>query len=129
MDYFRWSDQDQYGHINNAIYYHYIDTVVNEYLIEHCGLDPSSKTEPIGLVVTSSANFYAPASYPSILEVGLSVTKIGRTSITYRVGIFENKNPAACVVGGFTHVFVDPVHRRPVELSETLKTKAQVILN
>ncbi|KAF7731269.1 hypothetical protein EC973_000685 [Apophysomyces ossiformis] len=123
----RWSDQDQYGHINNAIYYHYIDTVVNEYLIKYCGLDPSSKTQPIGLVVSSSANFYASASYPSVLEVGLTVAKIGRTSITYRVGVFENQSPMACVVGGFTHVFVDPIERRPVEIPETLRIKASKI--
>ncbi|KAI7880362.1 Thioesterase/thiol ester dehydrase-isomerase [Lichtheimia hyalospora FSU 10163] len=113
----RWSDNDQYGHINNSIYYFYIDTVVNEYLIRKCGLDPldTSKTKPIGLVIASSANFYAPASYPNLLQAGLCITKIGRSSVTYRVGIFQGDEEQACVVGGFTHVFVDPIHRRPVK--------------
>ncbi|KAI7860195.1 HotDog domain-containing protein [Circinella umbellata] len=112
----RWSDNDQYGHINNSIYYFYIDTVVNEYLIRNCELNPqdTSKTRPIGLVIASSANFYAPASYPSLLHAGLSITKMGRSSVTYRVGIFEGDNQEASVVGGFTHVFVDPIYRRPV---------------
>ncbi|KAI9318997.1 thioesterase superfamily [Dichotomocladium elegans] len=113
----RWNDNDQYGHINNSIYYFYIDTVVNEYLIRHCGLDPldNSKTKPIGLVIASNANFYAPASYPNLLQAGLCITKIGRSSVAYRVGIFQNDDDEACVVGGFTHVFVDPVQRRPVQ--------------
>lgn len=113
----RWSDNDQYGHINNSIYYFYIDTVVNEYLIRQCGLDPldTTKTKPIGLVIASSANFYAPASYPNLLQAGLCITKIGRSSVTYRVGIFQGDEDQACVVGGFTHVFVDPIHRRPVK--------------
>lgn len=98
------------------MYYLYIDTVVNEYLIKHCGLDPldASKTKPIGLVVASSANFYAPTSYPSVLEAGLRITKVGRSSVTYGVGIFEKGSEQASVVGGFTHVFVDPIERRPV---------------
>ncbi|KAI8092932.1 HotDog domain-containing protein [Halteromyces radiatus] len=120
----RWTDNDQYGHINNSIYYHYIDTVVNEYLIKYCGLDPldKSQTKPIGLVVHSSANFYAPASYPSVMEAGLVISKLGKSSVTYRVGIFEKKSNngnndehnLASVVGGFTHVFVDPKARKPV---------------
>jgi hypothetical protein len=50
--YFFRSDNDQYSHINNSVYYHLIDSVVNEYLIRHCGLEPS-KSELIGLVVSS----------------------------------------------------------------------------
>ncbi|KAK4513694.1 uncharacterized protein ATC70_005698 [Mucor velutinosus] len=113
----RFSDCDMYAHINNSVYYHYFDTVINEYLIKKCGLDTSSdnKTKPIGLVVASQANFYASASYPSMIHAGLSISKIGKSSVTYRVGIFEQENPMACVVGGFTHVFVDPVTRRPVK--------------
>ncbi|KAI8333633.1 HotDog domain-containing protein [Chlamydoabsidia padenii] len=112
----RWSDNDQYGHINNSVYYQYIDTVVNEYLIRNCGLEPLDKTgtKPIGLVVHSSANFYSPASYPSIIQAGLIISKLGNSSVTYRVGLFEKDDSLAVVVGGFTHVFVDPQSRRPV---------------
>ncbi|CDS09449.1 hypothetical protein LRAMOSA10809 [Lichtheimia ramosa] len=130
MQFIRWSDNDQYGHINNSIYYFYIDTVVNEYLIRQCGLDPldTTKTKPIGLVIASSANFYAPASYPNLLQAGLCITKIGRSSVTYRVGIFQGDEEQACVVGGFTHVFVDPIHRRPVKaLPENFKTGLEAI--
>ena len=28
----RWSDNDAYGHVNNVIYYHWFDTVVNQFL-------------------------------------------------------------------------------------------------
>ncbi|KAI8058674.1 HotDog domain-containing protein [Gilbertella persicaria] len=113
----RWSDADVYGHINNSIYYHYFDTVINEYLIKHCGLEPNhnNNTKPIGLVVASQANFYASATYPNVIQAGLCITKIGKSSVTYRIGIFEAENPLACVVGGFTHVFVDPENRRPVQ--------------
>jgi len=29
----RWMDNDIYGHINNALYYAFFDTAINEYLI------------------------------------------------------------------------------------------------
>ena len=31
----RWNDNDVYGHINNAVYYEYFDTVVNRWLIDN----------------------------------------------------------------------------------------------
>lgn len=83
-------------------------------MIKKCGLEPRSTTKPIGLVVASSANFYASARYPNQITAGLTVSKVGKSSVTYRVGIFESDNPLACVVGGFTHVFVDAENRRPV---------------
>ncbi|KAI8582341.1 hypothetical protein K450DRAFT_228533 [Umbelopsis ramanniana AG] len=110
----RWSDNDQYGHVNNSVFYHYIDTAVNNYLIDKCDLQPLSITSPIGLVVTSSANFFKPVSFPAVIEAGLAVTKIGKSSVTYKVGIFERGSQQASVVGGFTHVFVEPKHRKPV---------------
>ena len=35
----RWKDNDIYGHVNNVLYYSYVDTVANEYLITEGGLD------------------------------------------------------------------------------------------
>ena len=29
----RWMDNDVFGHVNNVVYYSYIDTAVNRYLI------------------------------------------------------------------------------------------------
>ena len=30
----RWMDNDQYGHVNNVVYYSYFDTAVNGFLVE-----------------------------------------------------------------------------------------------
>ena len=46
------SDNDQYGHINNSIYYHLFDSIVNQYLIEHCDQSPQD-SQLIGLVAES----------------------------------------------------------------------------
>ncbi|TFK21024.1 thioesterase [Coprinopsis marcescibilis] len=102
----RWSDNDQYGHMNNSIYYHLFDSIVNTYLIEQCGLKP--KESPlIGLVVSSYAQFFAPVGFPQILELGLRVNKLGKSSVTYEVGVFEQEKDRPSAVGGYTHVFVD----------------------
>ena len=35
----RWTDNDVYGHVNNALYYAFFDTAINEYLIAEGGLE------------------------------------------------------------------------------------------
>lgn len=60
----RWHDNDIYGHVNNVTYYAFFDTAVNTYLIERGGLDIQGG-EVIGLVVSSSCDYFAPVAFPS----------------------------------------------------------------
>ncbi|KAJ3559645.1 hypothetical protein NM688_g216 [Phlebia brevispora] len=91
------SDNDQYAHINNSVYYHLFDSVVNTYLIKHCGLAPPD-SPLIGLVVSSYCNFFSPLSFPAVLDLGLRVTKLGTSSVTYEVGVFEEGSDSVSAV-------------------------------
>jgi len=118
-----------YGHINNVVYGEWIDTIVNNYLIEKCSFNPL-KSPSIGFVVSSYCYYYSPLSYPSIVDVGLFVSRIGNSSVDYKIGIFENKESLkASSVGGFTHVFVDRITNRPKALDDFFKTKLIEISN
>ena len=62
----RWNDNDQYGHVNNAVFYQYMDTAVNAYLIQQGAIIPGT-TPVIGLCVKSSCSYYAPLEYPDVV--------------------------------------------------------------
>src|SRR5947208_871365 len=64
------------------------DSVVNAYLIAHCGLRPTSSST-IGLCVRSESSYFKPVEFPAKLDLGLSVAKLGKTSVTYEIGVFE----------------------------------------
>ena len=123
----RWKDNDAYGHINNAVYYSYIDSVVNQFLIEHQLLD-IQKSDSIGLVVQSQCRFFQPLSYPGRVDCGLRVTHLGNSSVSYEVGMFAAAEAAAAAVGGFTHVFVDREARRPCALSVPVRSALQSLV-
>lgn len=116
----RWSDNDVYGHINNAVYYLYFDTVVNDYLIQK-GLLDIETSDIIGLVVKTNCDYFAPASFPDTIKAGLRVSHIGNSSVTYEIGLFRNDEEKTCAQGQFTHVYVDKRFRRPVEISEDIR--------
>ncbi|KAI0049640.1 thioesterase thiol ester dehydrase-isomerase [Auriscalpium vulgare] len=111
----RWIDNDQYAHLNNSIYYHLFDSVVNSYLITQCNLSARvSKT--IGLVVSSHCHYFAPLSFPDVLDLGLRVTHLGKSSVTYEIAVFKEGSNEPSAVGGYTHVFVDNSSRRTAEI-------------
>jgi len=112
----RWADNDVYGHVNNAAYYGFVDTAVNRFLIARAGLDFHAGPT-IALVVETGLRYHAPLAYPQEIEVALAVERLGRTSVTWRVGLFAapagEEEPCAAE-GHFVHVCVDRESRRPV---------------
>ncbi|KAF9074358.1 HotDog domain-containing protein [Rhodocollybia butyracea] len=111
----RWSDNDQYSHINNSIYYHFFDSIVNTYLIESCGQNPQ-QSPSIGLVISSWCQYFAPLSFPDVLDFCLRVKKLGSSSVTYEIGVFKQGSNIPAAVGGYTHVFVDRESRKSITL-------------
>ncbi len=117
----RWKDNDVYGHVNNVEYYSYFDTVINQYLITAGGLDIHAGAV-IGLCVESHCAFAARLAFPETVKAGLRVAKLGRSSVTYEIGLFAEasaESPAA--EGWFVHVFVDCVTRRPADIPPGLR--------
>jgi acyl-CoA thioester hydrolase len=111
----RWSDNDSYGHINNAAYYFFFDTAVNALLIEAGLLDPAA-SEIIGLVVESHCLYFASLGFPDAVEIGVAVEELGRASVRYRLAAFKVGAPLAAAQGGYTHVYVARATQRPVAI-------------
>ncbi|CAM9422723.1 unnamed protein product [Rangifer tarandus platyrhynchus] len=145
----RWQDNDQYGHVNNVVYYSYFDTIINQYLIRYCGLKTGLLTSPmVGFMATNQCTFHTPVSFPQIPVAALAVEKVGRSSVHYRLALFPPKptkeTPSvdhwdlsdgfffghpklahfaalACTTGSSVHVFVNPATSKPVGLPEDFR--------
>jgi acyl-CoA thioester hydrolase len=116
----RWMDNDTYGHVNNVTYYAYFDTVVNEHLIRTGGLDIRYGAA-LGIVVETACRFHKPLSFPDIVDAGLRVTAIGRSSVRYEIGLFRQGDDAPAATGRFVHVWVDREQRRPLAVPATIR--------
>ena len=110
----RWLDNDVYGHVNNAVYYQFFDTVANAYLMEHGGLD-IARSPTIAFIVASSCRYHAPIAHPAEIDAGFRVNRIGRSSVEYGIAIFGAAE-SAVAHGTFTHVFVDRETGRSVPI-------------
>ena len=125
----RWSDNDMYDHMNNSVYSFLFDSIINAYLIEHCGLRPSTSVQ-IGLVVQSSCDYFGSVGFPLVVDLGLRVNKLGASSVTYELGIFERGKEDVRAVAGYTHVFVERETMRPAAggMSEEIRRGLEKLL-
>lgn len=104
--------------------------MVNTYLIKHCSLHPPTSST-IGLVVHSHCDYLAPIEFPAVVDLALRVNKLGKSSVTYEIGVFEQGQEDVKAVGEFIHVFVDRDTRRPHKagMDRDLKRGLDVLLS
>ena len=88
------------------------DSVINTYLIENCQLDPA-KSAQYGMVVHSHSDYFGSIAFPAVAELALRVNKLGNSSVTYEIALFEKGVDAVRAVGEFIQVFVDRETGRP----------------
>jgi acyl-CoA thioester hydrolase len=122
----RWADNDAYGHVNNTVYYEWFDSAVNAWMIEQGMLDIANG-DPIALVVETRCTYAAPLEFPQMVEIGLAVAELGRSSVRYRIGVFAGGATEAAAEGEFVHVVVDRATRRPVPIPVEWRMKLEAI--
>jgi len=105
-----------YGHVNNVVYYQWMDTTINHFLISQAGFTPTQDCV-VGYCVASGCVFKRSVAFPQTVECGLRVTKLGRSSVRYEVGIFSGEGSSEmAALGYFVHVFVDRSTERPTPI-------------
>lgn len=115
----RWKDNDTFGHINNVVYYSYIDTAVTNFYFEH-GYDVTDALV-IPNIAENGCTYRRPIRHPADIEAGLRTEHIGNTSVRHGVGIFLRGEHEPCAYGFMVHVWIDRVTGRPSPIPTALR--------
>ena len=116
--------------VNNVFYYAFMDDAVNAHLI-------ASGVQQTRFVAESSCRYLAPLQYPQPVEVGMGVTRLGRSSVSYAIGVYSHPANAIaggptsggrelCATGTFVHVYVDGAGR-PTPMAECTRAALEAI--
>jgi acyl-CoA thioester hydrolase len=124
----RWADNDMFGHLNNAVYYQLFDTAINGWINTNVDVDPVTMAAQ-GIVAESGCRYFSELHFPQRLVIGLAVTRLGRSSVTYRLGIFRAAEGLAAeeeqkiaALGHWVHVYIDRTSRRPVPIPDAIRS-------
>ena len=124
----RWADMDGFGHMNNARYFELIDTAIDIHLQETVG-EPADHPHTIGVFAEASCRFFREMSYPRPIDLGVAVDRVGRSSIVYRVGLFQDSDEAAAE-GRVVVVYVDNTDpaRPATQIPDAVRVAAESLL-
>lgn len=120
----RWSDNDMYGHLNNAVYYELFDSAINGWLITGAGADVMALPE-LGVVAESGCRFFRELEYPHPLDVAVRVERLGRSSITYSLGLFDAQSSELAALGHWVHVYIDRESRASVPIPPVVRVQLE----
>jgi len=123
----RWMDNDIYGHVNNALYYAFFDTAINQFLIAEGGLDITAGAV-IAFAAESQCQYLRPLAFPEVIDIGLRVGKLGSSSVRYELALFKQGEDFAAATGYFVHVFVDRATQRPVTVPPQIRAALERLM-
>ena len=113
----RFADLDPNHHVNNAVYATYFETGRVTLMKDRSyGLMPEGLA---WIMVRLDIHFRAELKWPGTIEMGLGVSKFGRTSVTFDQVVFSETR---CVASSQSvSVLIDEISRRPVPLTDEIK--------
>ena len=118
---FRWGDMDAMGHVNNTVYFRYMEIVRMEWLYRVVG-GPGAQGP---VVVNSFCNFLRQIEYPGDILARHYVGEVGNSSLDTWITLERTDRPGVRYAeGGARMVWVDYAAQKSVPLPARIRALA-----
>ena len=116
----RWGDMDAMGHVNNTVYFRYLEIVRIEWM-RAIGCEPDPRGEgPV--IVNAFCNFHKQLEYPGDVLATLFVSDPGRSSFESWCTLSRSDDPDTLYAsGGATIVWVNFPMQKSKPLPERMR--------
>ena len=91
----RWGDMDAMGHVNNTVYFRFMEQARVEWLSLNSAAFVQGVDAPV--IVSAGCVFMKPITYPGVMQVDMSCVRIGGSSFDteYEIRVAGEVDPAA----------------------------------
>ena len=118
----RWGDMDAMGHVNNTVYFRYMEQARISWFDALVPQDEAWRSTGI-VVASTSCNFKRPLNYPGIVEVRVLVGAPGGSSVpTFYELVVRDQLYAD---GAATVVFIDMEKQKPIRIPPKIREALQ----
>jgi acyl-CoA thioester hydrolase len=124
-DKIRYGDTDRQGHVNNSVFASMLETGRAEVIF--CADPPMFDPGCEYVLASQTIDFLAEVTWPGRVEIGVRLSAIGNSSITFEYGLFQNQN---CVATASTVIVqIDQATRRSRPLSGTIRSRLEKLIS
>ena len=123
----QWGDQDAFGHVNNLVYFRWMESARIEYF-GRAGVQSAAAQQGTGPILASiKCDFRRQLIYPDTVLISASVASFGRTSMKMVHRVYSTAQQAIAAEGDSTIVMFDYDAQKPVVVSEEIRKKIEAI--
>ncbi len=117
----RWGDMDAMGHVNNTVYFRYLETIrIDWFRSIGCDLNPQGEGP---VIVNAFCNFYRQFEYPGDIQATMYVSDPGCTTFESWCTLARADRPQdICSAGGATTIWVDFPRQKAVALPDWVRS-------
>ena len=116
----RWGDMDAMGHVNNATYFRYLETIRIDWLQSIGAVPQPNGHGPV--IVNAFCNFYKQLEYPGDVLIKMYASDPGRTTFE-TWGTMERADQPGVIyaAGGATTSWVDFPNQKAIDLPDWMR--------
>ena len=101
--YVAWGDMDAFGHVNNVMYYRYMESARIEYFNRLNIFDLEVNT----VVASSQCKYMKPVFFPDTLWIGAKVVELRQSAMRMEYALYSESQQCIVATGEAVVVFVD----------------------
>jgi acyl-CoA thioester hydrolase len=117
----QWGDQDAFNHVNNVVYYRWMESARIEYF-KQVGLGVGISPQGIGPILASlKCDFRRQLAYPDTVLISSSIASIGRTSLKMSHLIYSTALQTIAAEGDSVIVMFDYRAQKPLAVSDEIR--------
>ena len=116
----RWGDMDAYGHVNNTVYFRYMEQARVEWLEQMKFVVRPGGDGPV--IINAACTFLVPLTYPGTVEVRTYVGSPGRSSFPTFVEMRLDGEDTIVAEGAAKVVWMDTRTGKSVPLPEEIRS-------
>jgi acyl-CoA thioester hydrolase len=116
----RWGDMDAMGHVNNIVYFRYMEQARISWFESLVGREAAWKSATI-VIANASCNFKRAIEYPGTVEVKVFAGAPGGSSVPTFYELRVHERPDVYADGAAVVVFVDTRSQKPVRIPDGVR--------
>ena len=127
----RYAEVDAQGIVFNSHYLTYFDCAITEYYrkIKYNYISEVKKSKKDFHVIKTTIEYKKPISFDQIIDLGVKVSKIGNTSLTFDISIYSNRKNLLLAEGNIIQVYTDQIKKCSTPLSKSFVKKIRKFEN